>query len=163
MSKIQCKLSMRTLTALPTLFKSPGLHPTNCLTHSAYLAILQHFGEYSSFVHHLDNFVTSLLSGLTLLKNWSIRSARISSYGCTYEVWRVSARVARGASLYVSRHNLSITGRRSIYFGPLLFADFCQLKCVIDYPVEKRGCLFTQKCDQILHYHLGNKNYKDYV
>ena len=97
MSKIQCKLSMRTLTALPTLFKSPGLHPTNCLTHSAYLAILQHFGEYSSFVHHLDNFVTSLLSGLTLLKNWSIRSARISSYGCTYEAWRVSARVARGA------------------------------------------------------------------
>ena len=99
MSKIQCKLSMRTLTALPTLFKSPGLHPTNCLTHSAYLAILQDFaiGEYSSFVHHLANFVTSLLSRLTLLKNWSIRSARTSSYGCTYEVWRVSARVARGA------------------------------------------------------------------
>ena len=48
--------------------------------------------------------VTSLLSGQTLLKNWSMLSARISSYGCTWEVWR--AREKRKSCLRRIREQL---------------------------------------------------------
>ena len=48
--------------------------------------------------------VTSLLSGQTLLKNWSMLSARLSSYGCTWEVWR--AREKRKSCLRRIREQL---------------------------------------------------------